>query len=349
MIGPPDSRSSPASVSPGQPVDSDWSWDFLNAGQYRRRVAAGMPPLIISCATTGGHQKSENPGVPVTAKEQAETAPLAAAAGAQIIHIHGREPDDPTRETDRAERYLEINALIRAHEPEIIIDNTQAATPIESTDDELGGVVYRYESLPLEAGPEIMALNPGPMTFRGKGSSPGVVLATTFDHTERAAHALRERGIKPQVFLYHPGHLDLLEYLITHDALDAPYFVQLVFGQQSGIGTSPDNVFSMVRNLPPGCIFQTLRPGIGGGAGQHAGHPVGRARAHRHGGLHRTISGTSRPGTTPNWWAGWPESPRTWDAASPPSRRPGTCWGWALPANIHQTAEGAIHGRSFPR
>ena len=262
MIGPPDSRSSPASVSPGQPVDSDWSWDFLNAGQYRRRVAAGMPPLIISCATTGSHQKSENPGVPVTAREQAETAPLAAAAGAQIIHIHGREPDDPTRETDRAERYLEINALIRAHEPDIIIDNTQAATPIESTDDELGGVVYRYESLPLEAGPEIMALNPGPMTFRGKGSSPGVVLATTFDHTERAAHALRERGIKPQVFLYHPGHLDLLEYLITHDALDAPYFVQLVFGQQSGIGTSPDNVFSMVRNLPPGCIFQTCALGL---------------------------------------------------------------------------------------
>ena len=246
----------------GQAVDSDWSWDFLNASQYRRRVATGMPPLIISCATTGSHQKSENPGVPVTAKEQAETAPLAAAAGAQIIHIHGREPDDFTRETDRAERYLEINALIRAHEPDVIIDNTQAAAPIESTDDELGGVVYRYESLPLEAGPEIMALNPGPMAFRGKGSSPSVVLATTFDHTERAAHALRERGIKPQVFLYHPGHLDLLEYLITHGALDEPYFVQLVFGQQSGIGTSPDNVLSMVRNLPPGCIFQTCALGL---------------------------------------------------------------------------------------
>ena len=262
MIGPPDSRSSPATGPPGQPIDSDWSWDFLNAGQYRRRVAAGMPPLIISCATTGGHQKTENPGVPVTAKEQAETAPPVAAAGAQIIHIHGREPDDPTRETDRAERYLEINALIRAHQPDIIIDNTQAAMPIESTDNELGGVVYRYESLPLEAGPEIMALNPGPMTFRGKGSSPGVVLATTFDHTERAAHALRERGIKPQVFLYHPGHLDLLEYLISRGALDEPYFVQLVFGQQSGIGTSPDNVLSMVRNLPPGCIFQTCALGL---------------------------------------------------------------------------------------
>jgi 3-keto-5-aminohexanoate cleavage enzyme len=262
LIGPLDPRPVAASGSPDRPVDSDLTWDYLNPGQYRRRLATGMPPLLISCATTGGHQKTENPGVPVTAGEQAETAPQVAAAGAQIIHIHGRDPDDPTRETDRAERYLEINARIRAQEPDIIIDNTQAVAPIESTDDELGGTVYRYESLPLEARPEIMALNPGPMTFRGNESSPSVVLATTFDHTERAAHALRERGIKPQVFLYHPGHLDLLEYLIVRDALDEPYFVQLVFGQQSGIGTSPDNVLSMVRNLPPGCIFQTCALGL---------------------------------------------------------------------------------------
>ena len=262
MIGPLDSRPSPASGSSFVSVESESAWDYLNAVQYRRRLAAGMPPLIISCATTGGHQKTENPGVPVTAGEQAATAPEVAAAGAQIIHIHGRDPDDPTRETDRAERYLEINARIRAREPDIIIDNTQAVAPIESADDELGGTVYRYESLPLEARPEIMALNPGPMTFRGNDGSASIVLATTFDHTERAAPALRERGIKPQVFLYHPGHLDLLEYLITRDALDEPYFVQLVFGQQSGIPTSPDNVLSMVRNLPPGCIFQTCALGL---------------------------------------------------------------------------------------
>ena len=54
--------------------------------------------------------------------------------------------------------------------------------------------------------------------------------------TRNARHTrLRERGIKPQVFLYHPGHLDILDYLIQRDALDKPYFLQLVFGQQSGI------------------------------------------------------------------------------------------------------------------
>ena len=84
-----------------------------------------------------------------------------------------------------------------------------------------------------------------------------MVLAGSFDDTARAANLMRERGIKPQVFLYHPGHLDILGYLIEHDALDKPYFVQLVFGQQSGIRTSPDSVLYMVRNLPSDTVYQT--------------------------------------------------------------------------------------------
>ena len=146
---------------------------------------------------------------------------------------------------------------------DIIIDNTQAVAPIESVDDELGGTVYRYESLPLEARPEIMALNPGPMTFRGNESSPSVVLATTFDHTERAAHALRERGIKPQVFLYHPGSPG------SAGVSDRPRRTGRALlrsnwssGSRVASGRVPDNVLSMVRNLPPGCIFQTCALGL---------------------------------------------------------------------------------------
>ena len=103
------------------------------------------------------------------------------------------------------------------------------------------GKVHYYKSAPLEAKPDLMALNPGPMTFRGGAEWPSGVYITTFDETERTAHALREAGIKPQVFLYHPGHLDLLEYLIARRALDPPYFVQLVFGQQSGINAGPES------------------------------------------------------------------------------------------------------------
>lgn len=240
----------------------DITWNYTDTKQYRQKIAEGMPPLIITCAVTGGHQKEENPGVPVSAEEQAEAAAAVYAAGARIIHIHGRQADDPTQSSNDPERYREINALMRSRAPEIMIDNTQTTDELSIEPGQISGTAFRFKSAPLEANPEIMALNPGPMTFRGEGNSPSGVLVATFDDTERAANQLRERHIKPQVFVYHPGHLDLLEYLIARDALDKPYFLQLVFGQQSGIATSADNVLSTVRNLPPDCIFQTCALGL---------------------------------------------------------------------------------------
>ena len=216
-----------------------------------------MPPLIITCATTGSFTKADNPNLPQTAEEQAETAAQVQGAGAAIIHIHGRRADDPTKASNDADQYRIINAAIRARAPEIIIDNTQTVIEVENVAGDLAGALYSYKSAPMYANPELMSLNPGPMTFRGGASGKSVSYVATFDTTLRAAMEFRERNIKPQVFLYHPGHLDLLAYLIQHDALEKPYFVQLVFGQQSGIPCTADSVLFMVRNLPRDTIFQT--------------------------------------------------------------------------------------------
>ena len=246
----------------------DITWDYANAREYIRRIHQGMPPVLISVAVTGEHQKSDNPGVPVTAVEQADEAAAVYAAGARIIHIHARQADDPTKGTNDPDRYREINAMMRAKAPNILIDNSQTVAELSTPSDALVGSAYFFRSAPIEAAPDIMSLNAGPMTFRrgasytGGAATPSTVYATTFDHTERAANLASEHGIKPQVFLYHPGHLDILEHLIARDALDKPYFVQLVFGQQSGIATSPENVLSMIRNLPEDTIFQTCALGL---------------------------------------------------------------------------------------
>ena len=244
------------------------TWDYTNRSDYIRHIHEGMPPVIISAVVTGGHQKSENPAMPVTAEEQAETAAAVFAAGATIIHIHARQADDPTQESNGADRYREINDLMRSKAPQILVDNSQGMAEMPSGGSGIVGTAHYYKSAPIEAGPDIMALNPGPMTFRGGaaytggGDAPSKATLTTFDDTERTAQRLRARGIKPQVFLYHPGHLDILDHLIQRDALDKPYFVQLVFGQQSGINMSMDSFLYMVRNLPEETLFQTCALGL---------------------------------------------------------------------------------------
>ena len=51
--------------------------------------------VIITCAVTGGiHTPTMSPHLPVTAQEIADTAVGAAEAGAAIVHLHARNPED---------------------------------------------------------------------------------------------------------------------------------------------------------------------------------------------------------------------------------------------------------------
>ena len=105
------------------------SWSFVDAREYAQRINDGMPPVIVTCATTGEHRKRDHARLPASAEEQAEAAKTLFAAGARIIHIHGRVVGDPDR-TQRSQRYREINELIRAAAPDILIDNTQTVAEL---------------------------------------------------------------------------------------------------------------------------------------------------------------------------------------------------------------------------
>jgi uncharacterized protein (DUF849 family) len=87
--------------------------------------------VIITCAVSGDYQKSQNPNIPTTAEEQAQEAANVLAAGASIIHIHGREAHDSTITSSDPQRYFQINGMMRTKAPDIIIDNTQTASPLE--------------------------------------------------------------------------------------------------------------------------------------------------------------------------------------------------------------------------
>ena len=59
-------------------------------------------PVIITVAITGAlPRKKDNPAVPVTPTEQIESTHAAYDAGASIVHIHVRNPDEsPSSDPD---------------------------------------------------------------------------------------------------------------------------------------------------------------------------------------------------------------------------------------------------------
>jgi hypothetical protein len=79
-----------------------------------------MEKLIITCCLTGAEvTKAQNPAVPYTPEEMAQSAYEAYKAGASILHLHVREDDGtPTQSKERFKQNIDA---IRAKCPDAII------------------------------------------------------------------------------------------------------------------------------------------------------------------------------------------------------------------------------------
>ena len=74
--------------------------DVRDSVRYIEKMSRGglskLPPLIITCAITGGlHGKEANPNLPEAPEEQVREAYDAYNAGASMVHIHRPNPENP--------------------------------------------------------------------------------------------------------------------------------------------------------------------------------------------------------------------------------------------------------------
>src|SRR3954451_16297453 len=79
-----------------------------------------MKPNVIAVAITGSvPRKKDNPAVPVTPAEQIESTHQAFEAGASLVHIHVRNPDESSS-SDPA-LFAQVQAGVRKHCPGMIV------------------------------------------------------------------------------------------------------------------------------------------------------------------------------------------------------------------------------------
>jgi len=246
--------------------EEDYLWDFKNSYEWMQKIRKGLPPLIISVAITGGIQGKEmNPNLPETKEEQVEQTYDAYKAGASIVHVHARSPDNPSRVTSDSEVYREVNALIREKCPDIIINNSTGGGPGLSLDEKMA---------PIFAGPELASLNCGPFVTRitlpprkpplwGRDQEVhrDVCIPITYGDTERYARAMLENGVKPELEVYNPGQYWIVNNLIKKDLIKRPYLIQFVMGFQTGSYPTPKNLLAFLDELPPHSFFEVI--GVG--------------------------------------------------------------------------------------
>lgn len=244
----------------------EYIWDYKDPYQWMQRTRQGFPPLIISCAVTGGIQgKEANAYLPETPEEQAEHTYEAYKAGASIVHVHARNPEVWWMTSANPDDYLKINTLIREKCPDIIINNTTGGGPELSTEQRMASIYANPELCSLNLGPFVLKI---PMKERGEPflhPRPEMVydrcIPNSYADIELYAKTMKEKGIKPEMELYHPGMYWVVQDLIMEGLIDPPYDIQYVMGFQTSSFPTPANLLSLVNELPGQSIFFAI--GVG--------------------------------------------------------------------------------------
>lgn len=243
----------------------DYLWRYADTYEYLERVGK-MPPVIIVCACNGGVQgKESNDHLPETADEIADSVYEAYQAGASMVHVHARNPENTTRPATTTEVWLEVNRKIRERCPEIIINNTTGGGPDMTMEERLQCLPARPEVASLNLTPDMskfkLAARKPPLPYPREEVVYDECLPFSYRLVNRFAAEMKKWGVKPELETYHSGGPWVMRDLIQAGVIEAPYWIQTVMGYQTSSWPTFENVINLVREMPENTLW--LTSGIG--------------------------------------------------------------------------------------
>ena len=216
---------------------------------------AASQKVIITCAVTGSvHTPTMSPYLPLTPDEIATQAVDAAEAGASILHLHARNPEDgsPTPDPDV---FMQFLPRIK-QQCDAVVNITTGGGHGMSLEERLAG--------PLAASPEMCSLNMGSMNFglfpildkmkefkyewerKHLEMTRDFIFRNTFKDIEGILKTLGEgHGTRFEFECYDVGHLYNLAHFVDRGLVKPPFFVQTIFGILGGIAAEHKNMMHM--------------------------------------------------------------------------------------------------------
>jgi 3-keto-5-aminohexanoate cleavage enzyme len=195
-------------------------------------------PVVLTVAVTGADVfRENNPNIPYTTAEIADSSVEAAGAGATVVHLHVRE-DDGTP-SGRPELFKDVIDRIRAGSELLTMVSTGGSNTMTIEERTTG----------LEAKPDISGVESGSMNFGDD----------TFITPPAAGRGIIERalgaGIALEVEAFDVGHVVSAVRWLQEGLLPPPLRINLVFGVPGGIDASPEALAAMIRPLPPDAFW----------------------------------------------------------------------------------------------
>lgn len=217
-----------------------------------------MSKIIISCAITGSiHVPSQSPHLPYQSEHIAASAIGAAKAGAAILHLHARHPETGRPSADPAHWAAFLPTIKDG--TDAVVNMTTGGSATMTLDQRLAA--------PKANAPEMCSLNMGSMNFalypmlarikefKFDWEKPFLENSddVVFKNTPRdIAHVLTEmgqrRGARFEFECYDISHLTMLRHFVDRGLVQAPLFIQFVFGVLGGMPPEPEILTLMKRS-----------------------------------------------------------------------------------------------------
>ena len=207
-----------------------------------------MKPVVVAVAITGSvPRKKDNPAVPVTPAEQIESTRAAFAAGASLVHIHVRNPDE-SPSSDPA-LFAQVQEGVRQHCPGMIV---QFSTGGRGRDQ-----AARGSSLPLR--PDMASLSTGSVNF------PTIVYENHAVLVNDLAGKMKTFGIRPEIEIFDLSHLHGARRLVDEGLMDERPHVQIVMGVKNALPAEEgilDLMLGELRRLLPKATWTAAGIGV---------------------------------------------------------------------------------------
>jgi uncharacterized protein (DUF849 family) len=195
------------------------------------------------------------PYLPITPDEITAAAIGAAEAGASILHLHARDPENG-KPDQTPEGFAKFLSRIK-QSTDAVLNITTGGSPFMKVEERvLPAAVFK---------PEVASLNMGSMNFglfhladRYKTwkfdwekpqleASRDLVFRNSFKDIEYVLETCYGNGTRFEFECYDTSHLYNLAHFADRGLVKAPFFVQSVFGLLGGTGTHPEDVQHMKR------------------------------------------------------------------------------------------------------
>jgi len=212
--------------------------------------------LIIEARINEYAMRHDNPNVPWTPDEIAETATRCREAGASIVHFHARNPDGSPLHT--VEAYAEIIRKIRA-KSDILVYPTLGWF---SNDSDPAGRINCVTTLAKDPAtrPDIAPIDTGSVNLESYNSAtktfthPERVYINRTDTLQRYARDFVASGIKPQLVTWSVGFTRRAAAMMDQGLVNEPayFLINMTDGDcLTGHPGTPEGLEAHLRFLPP--------------------------------------------------------------------------------------------------